>query len=180
MRTAVLLVDVINSCSFEGGEALARNAQATVEPIVELCRRARAADVPVIYANDNYGRWTDTFAEIVERCREDDCPGRDIARALAPQDGDHFILKPKHSAFYLTSLDALLRQLGTERLVICGYAGDLCVLFTANAAHMREYEIAVPEDAIASEESEVNDAVLRMLRDRLSADTRPAAEVEFR
>ena len=177
--TALLLIDVINDCRFEGGEDLVRNAKPTIGPIGDLTARARAADVPVIYVNDNFGRWNDTFADVVERCTSDDSRGCEIATALSPGDADHFILKPKHSAFYLTSLDALLNKLGTERLIICGYAGDICVLFTANDAYMREYEVVVPRDCIASESVESNDCVIELMERTLGVDTRPGAEVQL-
>ena len=176
---ALLLVDVINDCAFEGGEDLARNARPTVEPIGRLAERAREAGAPVIYVNDNFGRWNETFAELVERCSRDDSRGCAIVRALSPGPGDHFVLKPKHSAFYLTSLDALLRKLGVRRLVICGYAADICVLFTANDAHMREYEVAVPRDCVASENGDRRECALALLSDSLDVDTRPAEHVEF-
>ena len=85
----------------------------------------------------------------------------------------------KHSAFYLTSLDALLQSLGVERLILCGYAGDICVLFTANDAHVREYGLFVPRDCIASEEPAMNEAVLRLMEARLGAETVPGAEVDL-
>lgn len=177
--TVLLLVDVINDCAFPGGEDLARNAAPTLAPISRLAERCRAAGVPVVYVNDNYGHWNDTFPEIVERCAAEASHGREIAAALRPHDGDHFILKPKHSAFYLTSLDALLAKYEAERVILCGYAGDICVLFTANDAHMREYEVVVPRDGIASESAEVNACALGMMEKNLGARTPPAAEVEL-
>ncbi len=175
--TVLLLVDVINDCSFEGGETLAANAEPTLEPIAALADRCRAARVPVVYVNDNYGCWNDTFPEIVEKCAAEDSRGRHIAEALRPRPDDHFILKPKHSAFYLTSLDALLAKYAPERLILCGYAGDICVLFTANDAHMREYEVVVPRDGVASETPEGNEHALAMMRKNLGAETPLAEEV---
>lgn len=178
--TALLLIDVINAFDFDGGELLVEQATTTIAPIKRLITKARAAGAPIIYANDNYGNWTETFDTLVARCQSDDNRGCEVVRALAPQDGDHFILKPKHSAFYLTPLDALLKQLDAERLVICGYAGDICVLFTANDAYMREYSVCVPEDAVASETADGNACALTMLRENLSVDTAPVVAVEFR
>ena len=177
--TALLLIDVINDCEFDGGEDLIANARATIEPIAALTERCREAEIPVVYVNDNFGVWDQTFDQLVERCCTEDVRGRELAEALKPEPGDHFILKPKHSAFYLTSLDALLQSLGVERLILCGYAGDICVLFTANDAHMREYALAVPRDCIASEREEVNGCALEMMERTLSADTSVGCEVEL-
>ena len=178
-KTALLLIDVINTFDFDGGEALLAQAQPTLQPIAGLLRRARNNNVPIIYANDNYGNWTETFEALVERCRQPDCKGQPVVNALAPAPQDHFILKPKHSAFYLTPLDALLKQLAVSHLVLCGYAGDICVLFTANDAYMREYAVSVPADAVASESAEGNDCALTMLRENLGVATRAAAEVRL-
>ena len=177
-ETALLLIDVINDCAFEGGEALAQNALPTLAPIAALAARCRAAKVPVIYVNDNYGRWQETFPDIVRRCAEEGLPGAPLARALRPKPGDHFILKPKHSAFYLSSLDALLAQTGAKRLILCGFAGDICVLFTANDAHMREYQLVVPQDGLASQTKEGNTCALDMMRRNLGAETPCCADIE--
>ena len=170
-ETALLLIDVINDCEFDGGEDLLASARATLDPIAALTARCREAGVPVVYVNDNFGAWDQTFDELVERCCTTEVRGRELAEALRPEPGDHFILKPKHSAFYLTSLDALLQSLGVRRLILCGYAGDICVLFTANDAHMREYELVVPRDCIASEREDVNACALEMMQRTLGAET---------
>ena len=96
---------------------------------------------------------------------------RRIARRLEPGDRDYFILKPKHSGFYLTALELLLAELKTRRLVITGIAGNLCVLFTAHDAHMREYEIVVPKDACASNSKADNDFALRQIEKVLKLST---------
>ena len=170
-ETALLLIDVINDCEFDGGEDLLASARATLDPIAALTARCREAGVPIVYVNDNFGAWDQTFDELVERCCTTEVRGRELAEALRPEPGDHFILKPKHSAFYLTSLDALLQSLGVRRLILCGYAGDICVLFTANDAHMREYELVVPRDCIASEREDVNACALEMMQRTLGAET---------
>ena len=176
-ETALLLIDVINDCEFDGGEDLLASARATLDPIAALTARCREAGVPVVYVNDNFGAWDQTFDELVERCCTTEVRGRELAEALRPEPGDHFILKPKHSAFYLTSLDALLQSLGVRRLILCGYAGDICVLFTANDAHMREYELVVPRDCIASEREDANECALEMMQRTLGAETGVGGEV---
>ena len=74
-----------------------------------------------------------------------------MARLLIPAEDDYFVLKPKHSAFFSTSLDLLLSYLGARKLITTGFAADICVLFTANDAYMRDYELIVPSDCIAAE-----------------------------
>ena len=116
-----------------------------MQRIAELKRRAREHDIPVIYANDNFGRWRSDFTEVVRHCLEDGVRGEPIARLLRPGNDDYFVLKPKHSAFFETTLELLLKYLEVDRLILCGFSGDLCVLFTASDAYMRDHHLNVPE-----------------------------------
>jgi len=115
---ALLLVDVINPLDFPEADRLLRHAMPAVERLAELKARARRAGVPVIYANDNFGRWRSDLPAVLERCAEPGCKGRELAARLAPDREDYFVLKPKHSAFFSTTLDTLLRYLGTRTLVL--------------------------------------------------------------
>jgi nicotinamidase-related amidase len=176
---ALLLIDVINDLEFPAGELLLRHALPASHVIAALKARARAAGVPSIYANDNFGRWRSDFQQIVRHACEDNVRGQALARLLSPEREDYFVLKPKHSAFFGTSLDLLLTHLGVRALVIVGFAGNNCVLASATDAYMRGYRLVVPADAIASERPALNDAALAHMRDVLKAETPPAVAVDF-
>jgi nicotinamidase-related amidase len=176
---ALLLVDVINPMDFPEADRLLRHAVPAADRLADLKRRARAAGVPVVYANDNFGRWRSDLAAVVARCREADCPGKPGADRLPPDPDDYFVLKPMHSAFFGTTLDTLLRTLGTTALVVGGFAADICVLFTAADAYVRDLRLVVPADGVASNEAADRDAVLALMRRVLKAQTPPAAEVDF-
>jgi nicotinamidase-related amidase len=47
---------------------------------------------------------------------------------VANQEHDYFVLKPKHSAFYQTPLDILLKHLGARRLILIGLCTNSCVV----------------------------------------------------
>jgi nicotinamidase-related amidase len=178
-RVAVLLVDVINPLDFPEADQLLRHAVPAARKLAELKRRARKANVPIVYANDNFGRWRSDLSAVVERCREPGCKGRELAEMLHPGQEDYFVLKPMHSAFFSTTLDTLLRYLGTRALVIGGFATDICVLFTANDAYMRDLRIVVPSDCVASNEAADRDSTLALMRRVLKADTPAAADIDF-
>jgi nicotinamidase-related amidase len=162
--SALLLVDVINAFDFEGCEGLVAAAERAAPRIVALRERARAAGVPVIYVNDNFGQWRSDFRATVEACRRPDQPGHRVTDALVPGDGDYFVLKPRHSAFYCTALEVLLSRLKARRLVIVGFATNICVLFTANDAHMRGYQVVVPCDCTAAnDETSARQALEQMV-----------------
>jgi nicotinamidase-related amidase len=176
---ALLLVDVINPVDFPEAGQFLRHAVPAAKRLAELKRRARAAGVPVVYANDNFGKWRSDLTAVVGRCLEPGCPGQPLAELLRPDSEDYIVLKPKHSAFFSTTLDTLLRYLGTRTLVLGGFATDICVLFTANDAYMRDLRLVIPADGVASNRAEDRDAVLALMRRVLKAQTPPAAEIDF-
>lgn len=176
---ALLLIDVINDLEFDGGEELLEHALPMAERLSELARRARRAGVPVIYVNDNFGKWQSDFKRILAHCLEDDVRGRPVAELLRPEEDDYFVLKPKHSGFYSTTLDTLLNYLGVKTLVLTGLTGDICVLFTAHDAYMRDFHLLVPSDCVASNDPEENLYTLRKMERLLDADTRPSVEIDF-
>src|SRR3954469_15805188 len=102
---ALLLIDVINDFEYPEGDQLFRQALPAAKKIAELKKRARAAGVPVVYVNDNFGRWRSDFQAQVEHCLEDGVRGRPVVELLRPSQDDYFVLKPKHSGFFSTTLD---------------------------------------------------------------------------
>jgi len=176
---ALLLIDWINDLEFAEGGMILPHALAAARHTAALKRRAAEAGVPVVYANDNFGRWRSDFAAQVDHCLRDGVRGRPLAELLRPGPDDYFVLKPKHSGFYSTTLDLLLQYLGVSTVVLTGIAGDNCVLFTANDAYLRDLRVVVPADCVASNTEEENRAALRQMAKVLKADTRPSAEVDF-
>ncbi len=174
---ALLVIDMINRFDFDGGKALAGAAEPASKRIAWLRGRFHAAGWPVVMVNDNFMDWKADFREICAVCSQDGMQGAEIARRLAPVPGDYFVLKPKHSAFHASPLDALLASLDVERLVITGVATDACVLATALDAHMRDYALAVPRDCVASITPARRDRALAVLRDNCRADTRGSRSI---
>ena len=142
--------------------------------IAQLKRQAREHQVPVVYVNDNFGRWRSDFRAQVEHCLHDGVPGRPIAELLRPDDEDYFVLKPKHSGFYASALAILLEHLGVETVVLTGLAANICVLFTANDAYMRDLRLVVPADCVASNTPGETEHALRQMGQVLKADVRPS------
>jgi nicotinamidase-related amidase len=176
---ALLLIDVINDMDFEGSEALVKQAPAMADRIASLKRRAKSAKVPVIYINDNFGRWQSDFRRLIDHCLDDGVPGEALARTLLPDDDDYFVLKPKHSAFFETTLDTLLGYLGARTLILTGIAGNICILFSANDAYMRDYHLVVPPDCVISNTAEENDYALQQIERVLKGDLTPSTELDL-
>jgi nicotinamidase-related amidase len=177
LEHALLLIDVINDLEFEHGDLLLRHAVPMAHCIADLKRAARAHGVPVIYVNDNFGRWRSDFNAQVDHCLKDGVRGRPIAELLRPGKDDYFVLKPKHSGFYSTTLEVLLEYLEVHTVILTGMAANICVLFTANDAYMRDYRLMVPSDCVASNTEEDNRYALEQMRTILKADVRPSTEL---
>ena len=176
---ALLIIDVVNDLEFPGGEELLEHALPMADALSAFKRRAKQAGVPAIYANDNFGRWRSDFPRLVEHCLGDGVRGEPIVRRLAPEPDDYFVLKPKHSAFYQTNLETLLKYLGVETVIITGMASDICVLFTANDAYMRDLKVIVPPDCVAAEDPANNQTVLALMARVLKAEIGRSSQINF-
>jgi nicotinamidase-related amidase len=176
---ALLLIDVINDLDFPEADQLLRYALPAARRIQELRRRAVKAGVPVIYVNDNFGRWRSDFREQVRHCIHDGVPGSALASLLLPGEQDYFVLKPKHSGFFSTTLDLLLKHLGVRTLILTGFAADICVLYTANDAFMRDFKLIIARDCVASETKRATTNALNQMKKHLDADVKDSRQIRF-
>lgn len=167
--TALLIIDMVNCFDFPGAEKLKPNAERATDGIATLLAEAREKNFPIIYVNDNFGEWHSERSKLIEAA-EDQADSPRIA-SIRPHDGDYFIIKPHFSGFYATNLPVLLPKLGVTKLVLTGVATDICVLFTAADAHMRDYGLWIPEDAVAAEDPAREQWALDIMREAMSAET---------
>ena len=179
-RTALLLIDVINDLAFEGSATLVAQAEPMATRLAALKRRTTAAGIPAIYINDNFGQWRSDFRKTVAHCTSRRSPGRRVSQRLKPTSRDYFVLKPRHSGFFDTTLDTLLATLRIQRLILTGIAGNICVLFTANDAYMRDFKILAPADCIVSNTPADNDCALRQIETVLKGDVTTSTRLVFR
>ena len=178
-RTALLLIDVINDFEFPEGSQLLELALPIGRNIAELKRRTKQCGIPAIYVNDNFGRWQSDLRKIVTHCREEEVRGKPFVELLLPDEDDYFVLKPKHSGFYSTSLDLLLNHLTATNLILTGIAGNNCVLFTANDAYMRDFKLFVPSDCVVSNTVDDNEYALKQMREVLKAEVCQSSELDL-
>lgn len=176
---AVLVIDVLNDFRFVGGDALLRQFRPCIAPLARLLGRARAAGVPVVYANDNFGRWRSDFDDVGERVRRRNAAAWHALEPIRPCRGDYVVLKPRHSAFYCTPLELLIDGLDVGRLVLTGVAADSCIWFTGADAHVRGYDVVVPRDAVAASSRRLKDHVLALMHAALGASVRGARHVRL-
>jgi nicotinamidase-related amidase len=147
----LLIIDTINDLQFPGGEKVLPWALQLASRLVAFRAKAHRAQMPVVYVNDNFGLWRSEFTEVFTHCTRNGARGKPVTQKLKPTRKDYFILKPRHSAFFATSLIPLLEYLQAKRLILSGIATNLCVLFTAHDAHMHQYPMIVLSDCCAAE-----------------------------
>ncbi|RRB04949.1 cysteine hydrolase family protein [Larkinella rosea] len=176
---ALLIIDMINDLEFPNGEKLLPAALEAAQNIAKLKCEARRLNIPVVYVNDNFGRWRSDFNEVVDHCLRDGVRGKPLAELLRPDPEDYFVLKPKHSAFYMTTLDTLLEHLKAKRLIVTGISADVCVLLSASDAYMREYDLHVPADCVATDAPTHTQTALAYVRRVLNADTTPSDQLDL-
>lgn len=177
--TVLVILDLISDFSFEGGAKVARAALPVARRIARLKARAKNAGIPVIYLNDALGRWRSDFPGMVRHCRRKESRGRLIVDAIAPEPDDYCILKPKHSGFFATPLDAVLELLGAKRLILTGVSSNQCVLFTANDAYVRDLELLIPRDCISAPSPADTRLAIQYFTSVLDANITPSARLRL-
>ena len=170
---------MISSWDFPDAGKLLPQAARIAPCIARLKSRCRRAGVPVIYGNDNRGQWRSDFRRVVEASLRSGGDGARITEQIAPDDDDYFVLKPKHSAFFSTPLHLLLQHLKAHRLIITGVASDQCVVTSAVDARMRDYEVVVPADCVASQTAARNRRALAHFEDTLDIRTTLSTRVRL-
>ena len=175
--TALVVVDVLNPYEHDDAEPLAASMSAAVEPISELVERALGAQRPVIYVNDNYGHWNSSSEKLLRVALDGRHP--ELVEPLRPPEDVHFVIKARHSIFYETPLEYLLRQLGVSRIMLCGQVTEQCILYSALDAYVRHLAVAVPQDSVAHIDADLADAALEMMRRNMRADVQRAADCAF-
>jgi nicotinamidase-related amidase len=173
-RTALLLIDFMNPLDFDGARSLAPRAVKAATHAAALKKRMHAQRAPIIYANDNFGRWESDFHAVVDDCKRRGGASAAMATLLAPGADDRSVLKPRHSAFFGTPLEFLLDELGVDKLVLAGLAADSCIMFTAHDAYLRKYALWIPADCVASEKDAWRRDALAYMARVLKARIHPA------
>lgn len=177
MTAALVVTDMLNRYEHEDAEPLMESVRAALPGICRLAEEARERKALVVYVNDNHGDWSAARAELVERA----LTGRDpsLVEPIVPGPDLPFVVKARHSVFYETQLDYLLRSYDVERVVLAGQVTEQCILYSALDAYVRHYEVVVASDAVAHIHADLADAALRMMQVNMRATITRAAELDW-
>ncbi len=177
---ALLIIDMINDLEFPEGPDFLEPTLTAANQIATLKQRAKVAGIPVIYVNDNFGKWRSNFDNLIDHCLTDNVRGKPVVERLRPNPDDYVVLKPKHSIFYATTLETLLTYLEVNTLIMTGIAADVCIQFSAIDAYVRDLKLIIPPDCIASGSSTNTQEAIAYMQRVLSADITPSAEIDLK
>jgi len=175
LKPTILVIDVIHD--FVYGKFGSERAQGILPPLKNLLYNARNAGAPVVYVTDAHLPGTDHEFQIWGEHAVQGTPGAQIVPEITPQEGDHKIPKRRYSSFYATGLDALLRELGADTLVLTGLVTNICIQHTAADAYYRGYTIIIPRDTVQAPTDEDHEAALRTMEQLYGAETTTTAEL---
>jgi len=172
---ALVLVDVLADFGHPDGEALFAAFREAVPSLQAAVASARAAGIPVVYANDDFGTWAGDRGRVLAEARRR-CPEPELIETVAPEPDDPFVCKPRYSAFDHTPLELLLREREVRRLVLAGTATEMCVAQTAIDGRELGFQITVLPDACAAVDAENAEVALRYLEHVVGARVEPGVE----
>jgi nicotinamidase-related amidase len=175
--TALVVVDMLNTYDHEDADALIESVERVVEPIAQLVSRAVRERTEVIYVNDNYGDWDSSARRLADAALDGRRP--DLVEPIVPAPGTPFVIKARHTIFYETPLEYLLRDRDIDRIVLAGQVTEQCILYSALDAYVRHVHVAIPKDAVAHIHPELAQAALEMMRINMSAEVMAGEDIEL-
>lgn len=168
VKSALIVVDMLNEYDHEDADVLVESVREALPAMRRLVERAHEEGTAVVYVNDNYGDWSAGRPELIRRAAAG--RARELVEPIAPAEGTWFIAKARHSIFYGTQLEYLLREQEVERIVLVGQVTEQCILYSALDAYVRHFCVAVPRDAVAGIHADMADCALRMMERNMGAD----------
>jgi nicotinamidase-related amidase len=166
---------MLNSYEHEDAEQLTGSVETIVEPVSELIARAERDGVELIYVNDNYGDWNSSQEELARQAMEGARP--DLVEPLLPPEGADFVVKARHTIFYMTPLEYLLGQKEIDHLILAGQVTEQCILYSALDAYVRHIEVSIPRDGVAHIHEHLADAAIEMMERNMRAEITSCADV---
>ena len=167
MASALIVIDMLNPYEHQDAELLMESVEQALPSMCELIEHAPEADLMTVYVNDNHGDWTAGRGKLTRRALAGAAPW--LIEPIAPAEDVPFIVKARHSVFYQTQLEYLLRSEGIDRLILSGQVTEQCILYSALDAYVRHFEVVVPRTAVAHIHDDLADAALRMMQENMRA-----------
>lgn len=172
-RSALVVVDMLNRYEHDDAESLRDSVRAVIGPMADLIAQAKEAGACLVYVNDNHGDWTAGREALTEWALGGAEPS--LVEPVAPDDDVPLLVKARHSIFYETQLEYLLRERDVDHIVLVGQVTEQCVLYSALDAYIRHFRLTVPRDAVAHIDPELADAAIKMMETNMGVEITDAA-----
>jgi nicotinamidase-related amidase len=163
----LIVIDMLNRYEHDDGDQLMHSVREVVPALAALIGRARQSDMLTVYVNDNHGDWTAGRSQLAHWALGGADPS--VIEPILPHDDAPFLVKARHSAFYETQLEYLLRHASIDRVVLTGQVTEQCILYSALDAYIRHFEVVIARDAVAHIHEDLADAALRMMKRNMRA-----------
>lgn len=162
MNPVLLLVDLQND--YLGAPGLEPGRGYIVERAAALLHGCRELAMPVIHIWTTVSRNDDRRMPHWKRAGRWICeagtPGHALPESLQPRDGERVVHKTSFSAFSNPELEAQLRELKADTIIVAGVHIHACVRQTALDAAERSYDVWIAQDAVGSDDP-VHGAITR-------------------
>jgi nicotinamidase-related amidase len=166
---ALLVIDMLNDFLEEQGALYCGPAARAILPFVaRKIGEAREAGDLVVFVCDRHTPDDREFEMFPPHCVAGTA-GAGVAPELIHREGDIVVPKRRFSAFYGTDLDLHLRERAVKEVVLVGVCTNICVLYTAADARMRNYEVTVLRDGVASFDEDAHRFALKEMEKVLGA-----------
>jgi nicotinamidase-related amidase len=166
--SALIVVDMLNRYEHDDAEPLRESVREVLPNIAALIDRARETDMLTVYVNDNHGDWTAGRRGLSRWAREGADPS--LVEPILPAEDVPFLVKARHSIFYATQLEYMLRQQDVDHVVLVGQVTEQCILYSALDAYIRHFRVTVPRDAVAHIHPDLAAAALKMMEINMRAE----------
>lgn len=164
-RAAILVVDFIRAYTTPGAPLYAAAVVEAVRQTVDVLAAARRRGVLVIYTRVIYnpsGIDGGIFVQKVPVLRTlvEGEPLAEIVPELPPARADVILNKQYASAFFGTSLAAMLTAQGVDTVIITGCSTSGCVRATAVDGMQHGFRVIVPRECVGDRRAEPHEANL--------------------
>ena len=148
------------------------DTETVIENIKQLVQTARNSDIPIIWTKESHRPdFADYGAELLSAELEHTMAGTDGEQIVSAFDvsednlpaGEYLVKKRRYNCFHNTDLNHLLSTFDIDTLLIAGVTTNVCVQYTAQGAHERDYVFRVVEECTAGTTQQLHDAAIEML-----------------
>jgi nicotinamidase-related amidase len=168
MANAVLVVDMLRGFLEEGHPLYCGDKVRGIIPHIQrLLERELDLGSKIFFICDHHEPDDLEFKMFPPHCIAG-TPEAEIIPELAKYPGE-VILKRRYSGFFDTALEAKLKELKPEKLIICGVLTNICVLHTVASARNRDYQVEVPVGCVASPDQKAHEFALEHMEKVLGA-----------